>query len=84
MGVDLNVTIFLDHVVNQPDFRTAISSGEPDKIMAALRDQRWKLNLSDDEIVAATRVLVSAQKNLSAISNLEEILSHSQINFRGN
>ena len=83
MGVDLNVTIFLDHVVNQPAFREEISSRNPERIKAALRDERWMLNLSDDEIEAAAAALLRAE-NLSAISNLEEILSHSKINFRGN
>ena len=83
MGVDLNVTIFLDHVVNEPEFRAAISSGNEERIKETLADRRWLLELSADEIDAAARALVNAG-NLGNISHLEEILSHSKINFRGN
>lgn len=83
MGVDLNVTLFIDHVVNQREFRDAISSNDEKRIKEALRDPQWRLELSEPEIDAATKALLSAG-NLGNISHLEEILSHNQINFRGN
>ena len=83
MGVDLNVTLFVDHVVNQREFRDAISSHDEKRIKDALRDPQWRLELSEIEIDAATRVLLGVE-NLGNISHLEEILSHHKINFRGN
>jgi hypothetical protein len=83
MAVDPNVTRFVDLVVNAPEFRAAISSGDRETIKAALLDDRWELTLSANEIEAAADALLKAG-NLSSISNLEEVLSHQPIGSRFN
>ena len=78
MAVDPNLTKFVDLVVNDADFRAAISSGDRERITAALADPHRELTLSAGERDAAATALIAAG-NLGTMSALEGVLSHRPI-----
>jgi hypothetical protein len=83
MDVDPNVTAFVDLVVNDAAFRSAISSGNKQTIMTALADPTRSFTLTPEEVEAAADALYNAG-NLGQLSHLEEILSHQPTGTRGN
>jgi hypothetical protein len=83
LEVHANVTRFVELVVNDSVFRAEISSGNKERIKAALQDPNWAFTLSPQEAEAAADALIRAG-NLGSLSNLEEILSHNLIGIRGN
>lgn len=76
MAVDLNLTQFVDLVVNDGGFREAISSGHKDTIKAALADPQRALTLSAVELDAAANALYDAKDKLGDMSALARALSH--------
>ena len=83
MAVDPNITNFLELVVNNRDFRAAISTQDPEKIKAAFKSAEGFTDLSEEEIDAAANALATV-KPMQNLSNLQASLSHLDPRILGN